>query len=282
MVLGTPAQPAAPPSAAAASSAGVASQHTIFGLASNDPVLQSRIPFTPRPGAKQLATFQPSNCDERRSNDAGATGGGTNDDVSANDGDMESSSTGARTKDKAAARGANEAEGEAAWAAPTAILPGGLTTPATARAITPEPPDKSPHKRGRIEVDMLCTAQAFTAFQEAHDEVMQEVASLLGANKLPCARLMCKPADGTAHAARIITVEKTRVPGLSMLHCVPSPALDGPSPSPSPCRCVQARCACPVPLVLQTEAACATSRPRSPRSLCGSSSLRTALRMSTR
>ena len=42
-----------------------------------------------------------------------------------------------------------------------------MTTPATARAITPEPPDKSPHKRGRIEVDMLCTAQAFTAFQEA-------------------------------------------------------------------------------------------------------------------
>ena len=63
-----------------------------------------------RPVRRERARAQ---CDERRSNDAGAAGGGTNGDVSANDGETESSScTAARgDKDTAAARGAKEAEG---------------------------------------------------------------------------------------------------------------------------------------------------------------------------
>jgi hypothetical protein len=78
-------------------------------------------------------------CDERRSNDAGAAGGGTNGDVSANDGETESSScTAARgDKDTAAARGAKEAEGEAAasskavWAMAGVTLRGALGATST-------------------------------------------------------------------------------------------------------------------------------------------------------
>jgi hypothetical protein len=53
-----------------------------------------------------------------------------------------------------------------------------LTTPATARAITPEPPDKSPHKRGRIEVDTVVEEE--TAARRAAQKLTmdEEIAAL--------------------------------------------------------------------------------------------------------
>ena len=77
---------------------------------------------------------------------------------------------------------------------------------------------------------MAWIPQAFAQFLQTHDALMQaHVRAALG-DKMPspAARLMRRPADGTAHAASIVGVERTNVPGLTLLHLVASTALDKP------------------------------------------------------
>ena len=92
-----------------------------------------------------------------------------------------------------------------------------------------EPRELQPMRRERFRdgEEVAWMPQCFAQFLEAHELLMQDhVFELLG-DKLPGAasRLMRRPADGTANSAKVVSIESTAVPGLTLLHLVATDAL---------------------------------------------------------
>ena len=69
--------------------------------------------------------------------------------------------------------------------------------------------------------------QEYAHFLHAHDVLMSDHIVPSVGEQLPSAesRLVRRPADGTANSARIMRIETTSVPGLTLLHLVASDAL---------------------------------------------------------